>query len=230
VVALIAAAQQTADDSRAAFEAASVDHAGASQQRELELQLARIEGALNEREEVAATASGERNERLDIEISVLEAASELALERMGDAQHTLFAEVDDEIVRLARTFGMKNVEAASIDRAARLKVTKGGGSVSYFSHLSRGERLRLRVAVLVALFRVGNRRGANRHPGVLMIDSPGSEEADADDAAMIFTALGEVSEESDGLQLIVATARPELLYGRVPLERIVLATQPTGLW
>jgi hypothetical protein len=63
-----------------------------------------------------------------------------------------------------------------------------------------------------------------------MIDSPGSEEADADDASAIFTALNEISMETDGLQILVATARPELLAGHVPDNRIVLATEPTGLW
>jgi DNA repair exonuclease SbcCD ATPase subunit len=228
---LIVDAEASVDQRRAAFEAARDSYAGERQQRGLELELARLEGALSERQHVAATASGGGDtERLDHEISILNAALDLALDRMGEVQQALFADVDDEIVHLARSFGMKNVEAVAIDRAARLRVTKGGGTTTWFSSLSRGERLRLRVAVLIALFRVGAARGANRHPGLLMIDSPGSEEADADDASAIFTALNEISMETDGLQILVATARPELLAGHVPDNRIVLATEPTGLW
>jgi energy-coupling factor transporter ATP-binding protein EcfA2 len=231
--ALIADAEKAVNKRRSAFEVVSTSYRGASQQRDLELQLARIEGALTERRQVAATASGSdgsSTQRLDREITILEAASSLALARMGEVQQALFSEVDNEIVDLARRFGMKNVEAVAIDRSARLRVTKGGGTITWFSSLSRGERLRLRVAVLVALFRVGTHRGANRHPGLLMIDSPGSEEADADDAAAIFAALYEISQETSGLQVVVATARPELLAGHVPADRIVLAGQPTGMW
>ena len=67
-----------------------------------------------------------------------------------------------------------------------------GGAESNFGSLSPGEQLRLRIATLVALLRIGQTQGIGRFPALLLIDSPGSEEMVEADAAEI---LGELRQD-----------------------------------
>ncbi|GAA3832652.1 hypothetical protein GCM10022226_62420 [Sphaerisporangium flaviroseum] len=47
--------------------------------------------------------------------------------------------------------------------------------------LTEGEQLRLKIVTTIALLRHGFRSGVGRHPGLLLVDSPGAEEVDSGD-------------------------------------------------
>lgn len=152
----------------------------------------------------------ERTARLREADRILAAAQAEAEARRTTAAGEFRARLGEEIVLLGRRFGVQNLTTADPKLNAHLRVTIGGAP-SNFGDLTPGEKLRLRIAVLVGMLRIGHRLGIGRFPGMLLIDSPGSEEMVRPDAAEIVSELRALCDELDGLQVIVASARPDLL-------------------
>jgi hypothetical protein len=98
-----------------------------------------------------------------------------------------------------------------LDNGGKLKVHQGGAD-DYFSNLTMGERLRIKIAVSLAAVEVAKRRGHGRHPGLLVIDSPASEEVvDTDFEQMLDSVSSVVAEMADVQIIIGTTARPAVL-------------------
>ena len=151
---------------------------------------------------------------------ILGAAQAEAEHRRAEAARDFRQRLGAEVVELGRRFGLHNLEAADPKLSAAMKLTIGGAE-SNFGALTAGEQLRLRIATLIGLLRIGMQLGIGRFPGLLLIDSPGSEEMVDADAAEILNEIAAISAEQVGLQVIVATARPELIGDLVPAERFI---------
>ena len=149
---------------------------------------------------------------------VLNAAMSEAEARRAQAAQSFLARLAAEVAELGRRFGVHNLESVAPTLGAQMRVIIGGAE-SNFGSLSPGEQLRLRIATLVALLRIGQTQGIGRFPGLLLIDSPGSEEMVEADAAEILGELVKICDEVPSLQVIVATARPELIKELVPGDR-----------
>jgi hypothetical protein len=74
-------------------------------------------------------------------------------------------------------------------------------AVSEISHHST------KIAFIVALMKVGHRRGIGSHPGLLFIDTPGAQETANEDLAALAGRLGSLCREVPKLQIFVATKR-----------------------
>ncbi|WP_033443815.1 hypothetical protein, partial [Saccharothrix sp. NRRL B-16314] len=110
----------------------------------------RLEGALSVLEAPQETPPDEAEEKA---IRILDAAASLL---DGDSKATaakLFEEINDEIASLATGFGVPSLQSVSIDRAARLKIYPVGSAQEWFQGQTAGAKLRLRVAVAIALLR-----------------------------------------------------------------------------
>jgi len=178
-------------------------HSGRLEERRRELmnRVARLEGGL------AALESLPVVEELREDVgAVLDAAVTILTADQAATSDDLFDELNAEIAESARGFGFRNLDRVIVDRAGRLQVYKVGGPREWFTTQSPGERLRLRIAVVVALLRIGHRHGIATHPGLLMIDSPRSEEVQDDDAAALLMALEQLCIETPGIQILVTTA------------------------
>lgn len=151
---------------------------------------------------------------------ILEAAQAEAESRRTEAARDFRQRLGREVVELGQRFGLHNLEAADPKLSAAMRLTIGGAE-SNFGALTAGEQLRLRIATLIGLLRIGMQLGIGRFPGLLLIDSPGSEEMVEADAAEILSEIAAISAEQTGLQVIVATARPELIGDLVPAERFI---------
>ena len=160
-------------------------------------------------------------------VEVLQAALDEAKDRRRDGFSGVVDEVNAAILELARRFGFATLEAAKLNMAAQLRLVKGGTNTS-FSHQTPGEKLRLRIAVVVALLRVAHNFGIGRHPGLLLIDSIGAEETEPGDLAEFMRELESVTSEL-GIQTIVASARREILT-HVPPDQQVTVTGDGYLW
>jgi hypothetical protein len=134
-----------------------------------------------------------------------------------------------EIASLGRTFGIANLEEARPTLAAQLRL-RIGGAESSFSSRTGGERLRLRLATGIALLRVGHELGVGRHPGLLLIDSPGGEEMVEGDLAAILSELQTICEQLPDLQIICASARAEEVREVVPTDHIVHGPEYGEVW
>jgi uncharacterized Zn finger protein (UPF0148 family) len=190
-----------------------------------EIEVARWEGALQVLPKLPDTSS----DNGDITITVLKAASKVLEEESKGAASQLFADLNAEIVDLAHQFGMTALENVEINRAAQLKVIKGGGAEDPFKNQDPGAQLRLRVAVIVALLRVGARYGISTHPGLVLIDSPKAEEIQDSDATVIFRELDRLA-TTEGLQVLITTADFRLAAETLPAECVIAAKPGDPLW
>lgn len=202
----------------------------ASQSRErVELMgsIARLEGMLS----VLTPPDNRATTMLDDVQHVLDAAVKLLEADGAQASESLFAALNKAIVDTAQRFGMTNLHEVKIDRAARLQVFKIGGPREWFKNQSNGERLRLRIAAVVALLRVGTEHGLATHPGLLLIDSPKAEEIQDVDAAALFTELQQLAAEIPGLQVILTTTDEPLAKRALTESNIITPKVPGGpLW
>lgn len=201
--------------------AAILDHALQQSQRqrrlrELELTAAGLDGRL------AATgaSSGSAGSTPAGGAEILKVVHDAVLAVVRDASTRLFPALDTQIVELAARVGVQNLDSVKLDRAGRVNAVKAGVKTP-FKGLSRGDRLRMRIATVIALLRVGAGRGVASHPGLLLIDSLAAEEMTAEAARTLVAELQAIAAELPDLQIIFTTAHPELVEGLLPDEQII---------
>lgn len=197
--------------------------------RDAELALAHAQGALSVLEMSPAADEATERETLDRKRVVLRIAEKVTAGWVQDAQRGQLTALSEQIAALARDFGIPQLTFVELAGNATLKVHKGGVDTTY-SRCTPGEQLRLKVATAVALLRAGFASQIGRHPGLLTVDSPGSEEATTDSLDMMLHALEEAAAGSPDMQIIVATSRTELLEELIPEERRRVAPPGGYLW
>jgi hypothetical protein len=154
--------------------------------------------------------------------SVLAATQKRLLKVVDKAAKTLLPEMDAEIIALCKRFGVQNLDSVKLDRAARVNAVKDGEPSAY-KDLSRGDRLRMRIATVIALLRIGQVRGVTSHPGLLIIDSIGAEELTEAAARSLITELRKITQELPTLQVVLTTAHPEFVDGLLPEDHVITA-------
>lgn len=162
-------------------------------------------------------------------IAVLTGAAKVLDEDSKSAATAVFEELNTEIAALGRRFGMDGLERVEIDRAGRLKVFKDGGAQDWFKNQPAGGRLRLRIAVVIALLRVGARHQISSHPGLLLIDSPKAEEVQDLNAHTLVAEMDKLA-TAEGLQIIITTTDAALARDVLRDERIIQAADGKPLW
>ncbi|QEN12933.1 hypothetical protein ACRDU6_09785 [Mycolicibacterium sp. ELW1] len=190
-----------------------------------ELEVARWNGAL----EMLPEALGAGNGEPDTVVKVLAAADKVLDQDSKVAASDLLAELNTEITELGHRFGMTALERVEIDRAARLKIIKGGGAQSYFGKQTPGEQVRLRIAVVIALLRIGARRGISTHPGLIMLDSPKAEEVQDLDATALFSELAQLATDNH-IQVLITTADFDVSQAALPADYLIAADEGVPLW
>jgi hypothetical protein len=192
------------------------------------LEVARLEGALQERQ--AAERRAQPPHGLSEEETGLDAAVKEADKRAKVASTTLLNNVSAEIRRLAVRLGMKELQDVKLQGNGPLKVTKGGSAPTTFTAVTPGEQLRLRIATLLALLRVGNESGVGRHPALLLIDSAGAQETIDVDLAEVLSQLRSICDETEGLQVITATAKRDVAMSVIATDRLVVVGPGEPVW
>ncbi|MEV5472795.1 hypothetical protein AB0L66_10610 [Streptomyces sp. NPDC052207] len=162
-------------------------------------------------------------------LKIFRAAAKVLEKDHEVAAQALFGDLNQEIAQLGRQFGIDALESVKIDRAAHLDVTKGGGRTKPFGAQSPGERLRLRIAVVIALLRVGAAHAVSTHPGLLLIDSPKAEEVQDLDIRRLLGELAKLASENH-LQVLITTRDFDLVHDVLPAENIIEARDGKPLW
>ncbi len=191
------------------------------------LEVARLEGALAERQEAERRA--QQPQAQSTEELVLDAAHKEADKRATTGSDALLGAVSDEICRLAIRLGMTELQAVKLQGNGTLRVTKGDTKTT-FSAVTPGEHVRLRIATLLALLRVGKETGVGRHPGLLLLDSAGAQETIDVDLAEVLSELGAICEETPDLQLITATAKRDVATTSIPTANLKVAGPREYVW
>jgi hypothetical protein len=166
--------------------------------------VSRLRGRLDEREDTERLIVNADADSATPTGKVLQAVVDEGVERVKGSGE-IFEDLGREILDLGQRFGISGLTEVRIDRAAHLPVVKEGTKYN-FGRLPDGDKLRLKVAVAIALLRVGRRRGAGQHPGLLFVDSPGAEEVETGSLSEMIAELDRVAEDVD-LQVIIASAR-----------------------
>lgn len=200
-----------------------------ARRRAAELALARAEGALEALQPTMSSADEGERAALEQRRKVLKAAETITADRVKEAQRDVLKSLSQNIANLAREFGIPQLSSVELGGGATLKVHKGGVSTPY-GKCTPGEQLRLKVATAVALLRAGFASQSGRHPGLLTVDSPGSEEATKVSLDAMLHALQQAASESPDMQVIVATTRTEMLEELVPADRRRVAGPGEYLW
>jgi hypothetical protein len=232
----LARAQRSAADTEAARAAAAerlqtaLHSPGLRERQEMELVVARLEGAVAERRgRFAHLDAAVDLEPLEQAGAVLAAAEKLAMNRRTQVLQRVLQDVEKDIVAMGRALGLEMLKEVKLGGNASLTVWKGGQKHSYGS-LTEGEQLRLKIVTTIALLRHGHRSGVGRHPGLLFIDSPGAEEVDAGDLQHMLRDLVTLTEMVPELQVVVATARGAEVKEIVSADNMRLAAEGQRLW
>jgi hypothetical protein len=191
-----------------------------------QLDLERLRGALAERAATHARAGGATPP--DPEEKILEAAYKEADTRAGRASKPIMDRVSSEILDLAVRLGYNNLQGVALQANGPMKLRLDDGPSS-FQKVTDGEQLRLRMATLLALLRVGQQHGG-RHPGLFLIDSAGAQEMIQTDLAETLQQLQAICDETEGLQIIAATANRELTRAVIPDARTKIAEAGAFMW
>jgi hypothetical protein len=184
--------------------------------RQLELQAAGLEGRL------AATGSLPEAPPVPVSAQVLKAVTEAVREAVDASTKRLFPAMNSQIVELATRFGVQNLDSVRLDRSGRVNAVKAGVKTP-FKRLGRGDRLRMRIATVIALLRVGADRGVAAHPGLLLIDSVAAEEVTEVPARTLIAECQAIAEELPDLQVVLTTAQPDLVDA-LPADHLITET------
>lgn len=232
----LARAQQRADQAAAARTDVAgqlqeaVHDPGTAARREMELVVARLEGAVEERRGRFADMDASIDVKpLERAAAVLDAAEKLAMSRRTTALKKILEDVEKDIVAMGRDLGLDMLKDVKLGGGATLTVWKGGQKHSYGS-LTEGEQLRLKIVTTIALLRHGYRSGVGRYPGLLFVDSPGAEEVAPDDLRLMLQDLKTLTELVPELQVIIATARGGDVQEIVPNGNMRIAAEGQRLW
>jgi RNase P subunit RPR2 len=167
-------------------------------------------------------------EALRFELAILQAAEKVTTEWVRDGQRDRLRDLSDSVVKLAREFGMPHLTSVDLSGGATMKVTKGGSTGPY-SGTERGEKLRLKLATAIALIQQGRTTGIGRHPGMLFVDSPGSEEVNDDDFDTMLEALHREASAA-GIQVFVGTCHTDQLVSLLGEERCRIGRGNNFVW
>jgi hypothetical protein len=214
------------DQAAVKAKAGAVSFTEIDQRRNLELELARAEGALE-----ALTDSGDPKnaDPIDpVQAAVADAAETVLKQWLKDGQDPLLSNISADIERLVGSFGAENLKDIKLDGAANMRLTKGGGQTT-FSGITEGEKLRVKIATAIALIRHGFVENIGRHPGLLILDSPAAEEMPDSDLATMLEALKGVTEEAE-MQVFVATRNAAPLIELLPAASRIVAEGDDYVW
>lgn len=201
-------------------------HGDPIERRALERRIAVLDGRIQERLQPSEVEPEEA--ALTNDAHILGAVEVFA----GTSAKSDFSEalssVSAQITTLGKTLGISNLEKATLQANAHLPVVKGGERIP-FGKLTDGEKLRLKIALVVSLLDVGTTSGLGRHPGLLIVDSLATEELNRENGELLLRELNRVA-EAYGLQVITSTAHSELVTAVLPAVAVQRPTAEDLMW
>ncbi|WP_025804991.1 hypothetical protein [Pseudomonas chlororaphis] len=207
------------------IEAATLNLASHIKRQELVIAVAVLEGRLEEASLIQAPPDDDRTR----EIKILTAIATETEGRVKEVRDGLLSDVSKRLVQYAKAFGMENLSEASLKGNGNLSLTKAGADTSY-SRVTEGEKLRLKVATVLAMIEIAEDRGIGRHPGLLMIDSPAAQEVSPDDVDHLVAGLQEVSGKLPHMQVFVAGITSKAITDHIPVSHRQQASGTAFLW
>ena len=163
------------------------------------------------------------------EEKIIKIAIRITKKRFENLQIELLKKVSSEILRISKFVGLTSIQSVKLSAVPSLFLEKDGHNTSY-SKCSEGEKLRLKVITTIALLSVAEKEGVGRHPGLLLIDSPGAQEVSEHDLNMLIQGLKELSKELPFLQIIIASRSSKVILNQIDRNYRKYATGKNYLW
>lgn len=194
------------------------------------IDLARAEGAVFalSPKDNSIISEQKKIDDLKIEKKILKLAEDILGNWVRDTQKQPLEEINSIVVNLARSFGVTNLTKVEITGAATMKIMKGSTRTNY-GDIVRGERLKIKLATAIALIQQSNKAGVGRHPGILIVDSPQSEEIYDGNFEDILHALKKEAEAAK-IQVFVGTRNTEQLSNIVGEDRCKFGKGDSFVW
>lgn len=193
------------------LESTSRELGSAVSRQEAAMAVATLEGRLEEASISPVAQADDRSGELKI-LSAVVAETEARVKAVRDG---LLTDVSARLVEYAKAFGMENLSEATLKGNAALSLVKGGVPTSY-SKVTEGEKLRLKVAAVLAMIEIAEARGIGRHPGLLMIDSPAAQEVSPTDVDHLIAGLQAVFTKLPHFQVFVAGISSKAITDHIP--------------
>lgn len=201
-------------------------HGDPVERRALERRIAVLDGRIQERLQPSKVEPEEA--ALTTDAQILVAVEAVAGASAKSDFSKALSSVSAQITTLGKDLGINNLEKATLQANAHLPVVKGGEKIP-FGKLTDGEKLRLKVALVVSLLDVGTTSGLGRHPGLLIVDSLATEELNQENGELLLRELNRVA-GNYGLQIITSTAHSELVAAVLPPEAVQRPTEEGLMW
>jgi len=164
-----------------------------------------------------------------LEKKILNAAIKETELRYRSLQKEILKEVSAKMFEFCPKVGLGQYMSIELSSVPTLTINKDGTMTS-FSKVSPGEKLRLKVIALLALISVAEKRGVGRHPGFLIIDSPASQDVAEKDLQELIGGLQELTVELPYLQVIIASKANPVLLELIPESNRKYANGDDFLW
>ena len=207
----LAALREKIDLLQSRLESASKELGSAVRKQEAAMAVATLEGRLEEASISPVAQADDRSSELKF-LSAVVVETEARVKAVRDG---LLIDVSTRLVEYAKAFGMENLSEASLKGNAALSLVKGGVPPSY-SKVTEGEKLRLKVAAVLAMIEIAEARGIGRHPGLLMIDSPAAQEVSPIDVDHLISGLQKVFTKLPHFQVFVAGISSRAITDHIP--------------
>ncbi|OYQ77097.1 hypothetical protein B9T12_08985 [Wohlfahrtiimonas chitiniclastica] len=158
----------------------------------------------------------------NLDLRVLKIAEKVTKSAFEELQQKILNDVSEILTEYAQNLGIVNIKRAELNTRGHLHIEKGGTSTT-FSKLSAGEKLRIRIAIALAVIDIAKKRGYGRHPSLLILDSPASEEMSSDDFGALLASLQRIVQDKNDLQIIVGAVAQEKLLSAIDEDNLKYA-------
>ncbi len=182
-------------------------------------------------EQLRRSLSEMQAEQVEVETAarwhvILQTAAEIADQTVFFMHEDVFARLSDLVVKLATQFGLPDLEKVIVDEKRYVRLSQGAMQLGH-TDLARSERVKFKVAFHLALMLLHASNGMGKHPGFLIIDTPGTAEVNEADFAAMTRDLANINRVfGSQIQILLATARTEAME-HLPKELTEMPTNGT---
>lgn len=139
---------------------------------------------------------------------------DFAIERLSEERIIIGSKVIDRLSKLMtdeiQALGLSSITEIKIDGNFEIHYKQDDDFIT-FDNIAEGEQLRAKIAFYLSLIQLDIEFNFGRHTRLLIIDSPGKEEADSKYLEGLSQVLSSIeSRYSDNLQILIGTAERQL--------------------
>jgi hypothetical protein len=156
-------------------------------------------------------------ERQANRVKILKKVQEIVKDIADKRNQEIGSRLNDLAKAVFSALGADQITGIKFYPTGIVKLTKNDEDVSFTKINNPGERYRVKLALFLAMMRLGCELGIGKHPGFLILDQLGPAEMVPEDLEALAAALRRIEDNySDRVQIIGFTAKPEFRDATVP--------------